>query len=262
LNFNVGDVLPAHNELLNVIVSYVISVLGSLAALYHSQHMFRRDGSIHWPIAAGAGVALGGVGIWDMHFIGIMGYRLPLPVVYDGTLTVLSLVAAIVISAIALILAGGRGKFSKSGWLAGSVLAGAGVCVMHYMGVFAMNLRADLTLDPPTVAASIAIAMTAAAAALWLAFHAVGFWHRIAAALVMGVAVCAMHYTGMAAAQFVCNSSQEPPAWIVGGDYLPVLVFVVTGVVLVVFCWNIMGLIARDSATRAGGARRPLAAKG
>jgi NO-binding membrane sensor protein with MHYT domain len=244
MDFNVGDVLPAHYELLTVAASYMVSVLGSFAALYHSQYMFRRDGSIRWLIAGGAGMALGGVGIWDTHFIGMMGYQLPLQVVYDGGLTAISLAAAVLIATIALVLAGGRGRFSYTGWLVGSVLAGAGVCVMHYMGMYSMSLRADMTLEPVTVLVSIGIAMATAAAALWLAFHVVKNSHRIGAALVMGVAVCAVHYTGMSAAEFICVSSKQPPAWALGGDYLPVAVFVVTGSVLVVFCWNILGLIA------------------
>jgi NO-binding membrane sensor protein with MHYT domain len=269
MNFNVGDVLQARYDLFYVFASYLVSVLGSFAALYHAQHMFRRDGTIKWSIAIGAAVALGGIGIWTMHFIGMMGYRLPLRVVYDGGLTVLSLVAAIVIAGIALILAGGRGKFSKVGWLAGSLLAGAGVCVMHYMGMYAMSLRADMTLDLATVAVSVVIAMTAAAAALWLAFHVVRNTHRIAAALVMGVAVCAMHYTGMASAQFVCIASKQPPAWAIGGDNLPILVFAVAGMVLVVLSWNVLGLVGNTGAARAAagtrsapGAARKVAAKG
>ena len=261
MNFNVGDVLPARYDLFYVFASYVISVIGSFAALYHSQHMFRRDGSVNWSIAAGAAVALGGVGIWTMHFIGMMGYRLPTRVVYDGVLTLLSLVAAIIIAGIALLLAGGRGKFNKLGWLLGSLLAGAGVCVMHYMGMYAMNLRADMVLDWMTVAGSVAIAMTAAAAALWLAFHVVQASHRVAAALVMGVAVCAMHYTGMAAAQFVCVASKDAPAWAIGGDNLPMLVFAVTGSVLVVLSWKALGLAAKNEAERAAAARRAAVAR-
>jgi NO-binding membrane sensor protein with MHYT domain len=248
MNFNVGDVLQARYDIPIIIASYVVSVLGSFAALYHAQHMFRRDGSVYFSSAFGGAVALGGIGIWTMHFIGMIGYRLPMRVVYDGVLTVLSLVAAIVIAGIALVLAGGRGKFSVTGWLFGSLLAAAGVCVMHYMGMYAMNLRADMVLDMSTVGVSVAIAFTAAAAALWLAFHVTRNSHRLAASLVMGLAVCAMHYTGMSAAQFICVESKALPAWAIGGNNLPVLVFAVAGGVLVLLCWNIIGLVSRAEA--------------
>jgi NO-binding membrane sensor protein with MHYT domain len=247
---NVGDVLVPRYDAMYVLASYVVAVFGSYAALYHSRYMFNRDGSINWSMAIGAAVAIGGIGIWTMHFIGMIGYRLPFPVVYEGTLTVLSLVAAMVIAGIALVLAGGRGRFSWKGWAAGSILAGLGVCVMHYMGMYAMNLRAEMRLDMTTVGLSIAIAIAAAGAALWLAFHVRDNLHRIAAALVMGVAVCAMHYTGMAAADFICIAQQPAVAWSVGGSNLPTLVIAVAGLVLVLLCWNILGIAQRQPARR------------
>ena len=243
MNFNVGDVLRPQYDMFFVIASYVISVLGSFAALYHAQHMYHRNGTLNRSMAFGAAVALGGVGIWTMHFVGMIGYRLPLRVVYDGFWTMLSLVAAIVIAGIALQLAGGRGKFSKMGWLLGSLLAGVGVCVMHYMGMYAMSLRADMSLDLLTVLLSFGIAVTASAAALWLAFHVVKGSHRVAAALVMGVAVCTMHYTGMSAAEFICIASKTEPLWAIGGTFLPQMVMGVAGLVLVFLCWNMLGYL-------------------
>ena len=262
MNFNVGDVLPAHYDLLTVCASYVVAVLGSLTALYHAQHMYHRDGSLRWPVAIGAAVALGGVGIWAMHFLGMMGYRLPLQVVYDGPLTAVSLAAPILIAGIALVLAGARGKFSNVGWVLGSLLAGAGVCVMHYMGLYAMDLRADMVLDLRLVAASVAIAVAAAAAALWLVFHAVRNTHRILAALAMGVAVCAVHYTGMEAAAFVCVSGKQPPVWAIGGENLPMLLFAVIGTVLVALCWNVLGILEKGVSARPVAVRRRAGARG
>ncbi|WP_137919866.1 MHYT domain-containing protein [Hydrogenophaga sp. 2FB] len=240
MNFNVGDVLSPRYDMVLVVASYVISVLGSFAALAHTKYLYRADGTVNRSMAAGAAVALGGVGIWSMHFVGMMGYRLPLPVVYDGFWTLLSLLAAIVIAGIALILAGGGGRFSKPGWLAGSLLAGVGVCVMHYMGMYAMNLRADMSLDLQVVMISFAIAVTASAAALWLAFHVRKVWHRVLASLIMGLAVCAMHYTGMRAAEFICVESKSPPVWGIGGFYLSQMVFSVVGLVLVYLMWNVL----------------------
>lgn len=248
MQIQVGDILQAHHDMMVVLVSYVVSVLGSYAGLYHAQFMYGRNGRLNWSMVAGAAVALGGIGIWTMHFLGVMGYQLPLPVVYDGVLTVASLVAAVVIAGIALLLANRGGRFNLGGWIVGSVLAGLGVCVMHYMGMYAMNLRAEMRLDPVTVAISIAIAITAAAAALWLASNVRRHSHRIAAALVMGAAVCAMHYTGMAAAEFVCIAQKPTPEWSIGGDLTP-MVFGVAGLVLVVLTWNVLGIM--------GGERRP-----
>jgi NO-binding membrane sensor protein with MHYT domain len=245
MNFNVGDILTPRYDMALIVASYIVSVLGSFAALTHAQYMFRKDRTLQMSMVVGAAVSLGGVGIWTMHFVGMMGYQLPLRVVYDGFWTLLSLVAAIVIAGIALVLAGGRGKFNWGGWAAGSLLAGVGVCVMHYMGMYAMNLRADMRLDLATVALSFAIAVTASGAALWLAFHAIKLSHRIAAAIVMGVAVCTMHYTGMTAAEFVCVASKEPPIWAIQGQYLAQLVVGVAGFVLVLLTWNVLGYLDR-----------------
>ncbi|HEX7891723.1 MAG TPA: MHYT domain-containing protein [Ramlibacter sp.] len=252
-----GDILQARHDMAVVFVSYVVSVLGSYAGLHHAQFMYGRGGKLNWAMVTGAAVALGGIGIWTMHFLGVMGYRLPLPVVYDGVLTVASLVAAIVIAGIALLLANRGGRFNRTGWMFGSVLAGLGVCVMHYMGMYAMNLRAEMRLDLLTVAASVAIAITAAAAALWLASHVRQTSHRIGAALVMGVAVCTMHYTGMAAADFICIAQQSTPDWSIGGDLIP-MVFGVAGLVLVVLTWNLLGILggnAKQGGTPAGARR-------
>lgn len=246
MNFNVGDVLVPRYDVALIVGSYIVSVLGSFAALFHTKYMYSSAGRVNRSMAFGAAVALGGVGIWTMHFVGMMGYTLPVRVVYDGFWTVLSLVAAVVIAGLALLLAGGGGKFSRVGWLLGSLLAGVGVCVMHYMGMYAMNLRADMSLDLNVVMLSFLIAVTASAAALWLAFHVVKSSHRVVAALIMGLAVCAMHYTGMRSAEFICVESKALPLWAIGGTYLSQMVFTVAGLVLVYLGWNLLGHLSKN----------------
>ncbi len=139
----VGQLLSPEYSLGMVALSFLISFAGSLVALICAGRMVGADGKPNLAVVACAAVALGGIGIWSMHFIGMLAYRLPVAISYNMPLTVVSLVAAILISGIALYMAGGRRKFSQSGWLAGSLLAGIGVCVMHYMGMFAMSMRAD-----------------------------------------------------------------------------------------------------------------------
>lgn len=246
----VGDVLPAHHDMATVVASYIIAAVGSYTALFHAQHMFRSNGSLNLPIAIGAAVSLGGIGIWTTHFVGMVAYRLPFAVMYEGILTATSLVAAVTISGIALVLAGGRGKFSGRGWVVGSILAALGICVMHYMGVYAMTLRATVSLDWGIVVLSAAIAMVAAAAALWLAFHARKTIDRIAASLAMAAAVCAVHYTGMSAADFICIADAPRPLWSIGSHNLPPMVFGVVGLVLVWLVWNTLGIVLQDPMRR------------
>ncbi|MDZ4356094.1 MAG: MHYT domain-containing protein [Variovorax sp.] len=237
----VGQVLSPEYSLGLVALSFVISFFGSLVALICAGRMVGADGKPNLAIVACAAVALGGIGIWSMHFIGMLAYRLPFGISYNMPLTIVSLVAAILISGIALYLAGGRAKFNRSGWLAGSLLAGLGVCVMHYMGMFAMNMRATMSFDPGMVALSVVIAITAAAAALWLAFNLRKLSHQVAAAAVMGVAVCTMHYVGMSAASMICTAAAPVDALTLGGSYMGLTVFGTAGAVLIFIYWVVTG---------------------
>lgn len=236
----IGQVLNPTYAIGTVALSYVISFFGSLLALLCTRKMVRGDGSVDFAMLAGGAVALGGIGIWSMHFIGMVAYRLPVPVLYNLPLTVVSLVAAIVISGLALYLAGGR-RFNTKGWIKGSLLAGLGVCVMHYMGMFAMNLRATMSLDWGIVAGSVAIAIIAAASALWLAFNLSELTHQVVAAAVMGVAVCSMHYVGMTAATMVCTAPIAPDSLSFGGSNLSLGVFGTAGAVLIFILWVVTG---------------------
>jgi NO-binding membrane sensor protein with MHYT domain len=233
----IGQPLVPQYQWLGVAISYGVAVLGAFAALQCARHMFDARGKLNWPLAIGAAVALGGIGIWSMHFIGMVAYDPGVPVAYEAAPTMLSLLAAIVISGFALYLAGRRGRFTVRGWLAGSVLAGLGICAMHYLGMRAMNMRAIVIWHPGTIALSIAIAIAAAAVALWLAFHVDRRSRQIAAAFVMGVAVCLMHYTGMSAATLICTVQADPGHWLVNNAYLDLLVLVASLVVFGLIYW-------------------------
>lgn len=232
-----GQVLTPEYRINLLILSYVIACLGSVMAIQCTRMMYRKDGTLDWPMTIGAAVALGGVGIWSMHFIGMLAYRVEVSVSYHVLPTVASLLAAILISGIALVLAGGRGRFSKAGWLAGSVLAGLGVAAMHYLGMYAMNMQATMTLDMQRVALSVGIAIAAAAAALWLAFHLNSLTHRLAAGLVMGLAVCSMHYTGMSAATLICTATPPEAAWVIRSTRLDLWVTITAVSVLAYLYW-------------------------
>lgn len=251
----VGQLLAPEYTPGMVALSFLISFAGSLVALICARRMVGVDGKPNLAVVACAAVALGGIGIWSMHFIGMLAYRLPVPISYNMPITVVSLVAAILISGVALFMAGGRRKFSRSGWLAGSLLAGLGVCVMHYMGMYAMNMRASMNFDIATVGLSALIAVTAAGAALWLAFNLRKFSHQIAAAAVMGLAVCTMHYVGMSAASMVCTTAAPTDALAIGGSYMGLTVFGTAGAVLIFIYWVVTG--SSLDTTPAAGVRRP-----
>lgn len=188
-----------------VLLSYAIAVLGAFVALTAAQHLRRPDGRLNWLNVLSAGAALGGIGVWAMHFTGMLALRLGMGSAYSMVETLLSLVAAVAVTSGALAFVALRPGSGVRLLGAGTVL-GLGVACMHYLGMFGMRFPGFIQWSAQLVALSVAIAVAAACAALWLAFRSRRLALRGLAALVMGVAVCAMHYTGMAAADFVCTA--------------------------------------------------------
>src|SRR5688572_19803801 len=157
-----------------------------------------------------------GVGIWSMHFVGMLAFSLPgTPIAYDVPLLILSIVVAIVASAIALVVVSRRVVPLPALVVAGLAM-GAAISGMHYSGIWSMRLSAHIAWQDRLVAASITIAIVAAFAALWLAFRfrgesgVRGVWYRIGGAVLMGVAIAGMHYTAMLAMQFTAFATPMP----------------------------------------------------
>ena len=152
-----------------------------------------------------AGVAFGGLGVWVMHFVGSMGLNMHLPVTYSVVETVASLLIAIFGATLGLgILA--VNPYSNQRLMVSGVILGLGVIGMHYVGMHSMRFDGFYQWDWRLVALSCVIAVVASTAALCLAFVTSSNATRLLAAVVMGIAVSAMHYTGMAAGS-VCSSS-------------------------------------------------------
>src|SRR5256712_3585064 len=198
------NLIGSHDYAL-VALSVLIAMFASYAALDLAGRVTAAGG---WTRAAwllgGAGAM--GTGIGSMHYIGMLAFILPIPVAYDWPTVLLSLFAAILASVVAL----GVVSRQKMGWfraLAGSVLMGAGIAGMHYIGMAAMRLPAMCQFDSFLVVLSVVFAVLISLAALWITFHfrdektGIG-WEKLAGAVVMGAAIPVMHYTGMAAANF------------------------------------------------------------
>jgi diguanylate cyclase len=158
-----------------------------------------------------AGSLAMGVGIWSMHFIGMLAFSLPIPLAYDIPTTIVSLTIAVLTSGFALGLTSGR-QLTLPRLAGGAIAMGTGICAMHYTGMAAIDVVPGIAYDPALVACSMIIAVTASFVALWLFFKLRdGRSHlqrlaRIAAAVIMGLAISGMHYTGMAAARFSVGS--------------------------------------------------------
>jgi diguanylate cyclase (GGDEF)-like protein len=152
-----------------------------------------------------------GLGIWSMHFIGMLAMSLAIPLGYDALITAGSLLIAMVVSYFALSLVT-SGDLSTRKLIEGGTLMGIGIVLMHYSGMFALKMYPAIEYDPLMFAASVGVAVVASIAALWIAFTLRGndlshlMLRRLGAAGVMGGAITGMHFTGMGAAHFAANS--------------------------------------------------------
>jgi NO-binding membrane sensor protein with MHYT domain len=155
-----------------------------------------------------------------MHFIAMLGFRVSgMDIRYGVNLTLLSALVAIVVVGIGIFIVGYGGS-RPIALIGGGLVTGLGVASMHYMGMGAMNMTGRVDYDPPIVGASILIAVVAATVALWFTVRVKGHWVTAGAALVMGVAVSGMHYTGMAAMQVVEASAVGTPSGASAFDFL------------------------------------------
>lgn len=187
---------PSYNLFL-VSLSFFVSIFGSYTGILLVKAAQSSEKNRHTWIAASA-VALGAGAIWTMHFIGMLAYDMGMPVNYDPLVTFASLAIAVIVVGIGLFFVAGNQQSIPRLLIAG-VITGLGVASMHFSGMYAMNMSEAMTYDRDLVSASIAIALVAATAALWLAFNLEGNMKMLMAAVVMGLAVCGMHYVGMAA---------------------------------------------------------------
>ncbi|HEU5294377.1 MAG TPA: MHYT domain-containing protein [Burkholderiaceae bacterium] len=200
--------LPVSYDLPMIALSWVVSGIGAFTALSAIGRARQSNtGRVDRFNVLLAGIALGGVGIWSMHFIGMIAWKVDLGVGYRLFETMVSLVAAVIVSSMALgYVAHGA---SMRRLLVAGPLAGIGVTVMHYLGMYSMRFHGFFEWNWGVVGLSALIAMTAATVALWLAFNLHKRWHRVVAAQVMATAVCTMHYTGMAAASVICTTANR-----------------------------------------------------
>jgi len=196
-----------------VALSYLIaSMAGFVAISFASRMLARRSRRLPWLL--GGSLAMG-TGIWSMHFVGMTAFSLPVAISYDIGLTLLSWAAAVGVSALALFIVG-YGHLRASTLALGAVVMGAGICAMHYGGMWAMRMSPVIVYDTVLLLASIVIAVVASGAALLIlaSLKDTRSWRdvalRVGASLVMGVAVCGMHYTGMAAADFPADAFCSP----------------------------------------------------
>jgi NO-binding membrane sensor protein with MHYT domain len=190
-NFSFGLITPA--------LGYAMSCLGAFLGLRCTTRAMASSGRtrISWLLLAA--LSIGTTGIWVMHFIAMLGYTIPGVVIhYSVLITIGSMLIAVAVVGVGLLIVGLSAPTWRNLLLAG-VITGIGVASMHYSGMAAMRMPARMTYNPELLGLSVVIAIVAATAALWAALRLRGTATTLGAALIMGVAVSGMHYTGMAA---------------------------------------------------------------
>ncbi|MDP3744988.1 MAG: PAS domain S-box protein [Methylotenera sp.] len=220
-----------------VFLSVVIAILTSYAALSLSSRILKLSGWVlrYWIFA---GSLVMGVGIWAMHFIGMLAFHGPVPLAYDISITISSLLVAVLASYVALYLL--QKSIARQWLIVGVFVMGAGVVVMHYVGMAAIKMEPPITYNPVIVGFSVVIAILASGISLWLVskqttilLHLDARTRKITSSIIMGAAISGMHYTGMEAAIFhpasVCISGH----FSVGQDGLATMVALISIALLI-----------------------------
>jgi PAS domain S-box-containing protein len=238
-----GTALKGSYDYRQVALSVLIATMASYAALDLSSRVTAARGRLRFAWLLGGATAMG-IGIWSMHYIGMLAFSLPIPVFYDWPTVLLSLLAAVFASSISLFVVS-RQKMGLRAAVVGSGIMGTGIATMHYTGMAAMRLSAMCHYSFYLVTLSVVLAIVISLVALWLTFHfrddvKQKWLPKIASALLMGAAIPVMHYTGMAAASFTFTGAAPDLSHAVSVSSLGV-----TGITIVTFM--VLGLAVLTS---------------
>ncbi len=203
-------------DLTLVFASYCVAVVAAYTAIYFGTKVFELEGGSRkfW---LGTGAVCMGSGIWSMHFVGMSAYQMPMDMQmsFDAALTLVSWIPAVMASALALYVITQPTVATRS-IVISAFLMGMGIFSMHYTGMYAMKMDPPIQYDPLMVFLSGVVAVGASGAALVicrkirLVSDKYVLLVKIAAALIMGVAIAGMHYIGMFAASFPMDASMAP----------------------------------------------------
>jgi two-component system sensor histidine kinase/response regulator len=201
-----GTALIGYYNIPFVVLSVVIAVFAAYAALALAGRMTPATGAVRYAWLGGGALAMG-TGIWAMHYIGMEAFRLPVPVRFDWPTVLLSMVAAVLASAVALFVVSQK-TLTVTATVVGSILMGSGIATMHYIGMDAMRLPAMCVYSYRLVALSVVLGIVISFVAIRLTFavraqSSIWSWRKSRNALIMGLAIPVVHYVGMAAVRFI-----------------------------------------------------------
>ncbi|GAA1393902.1 MHYT domain-containing protein [Kitasatospora putterlickiae] len=250
-----------HYGWINPVLSYAVACLGAALGLRCTVRALdlpprRRLG---WLLLGAAEI---GCGIWTMHFLAMLGFTVTgSTILYNVPLTLCSLLLAITVCGLGILYVGYRPR-GLSTLLVGGTVMGLGVAAMHYLGMAAMHVQGEVSYDTAIVATSVAIAVAASTAALWMTLNITGLLASLASALIAGVAVVAMHYTGMAAVSVVLDGSAPagglPASQFITPLAVAILVLLALGGIALMLSPQDASLSGRAAAPRPEPVRVPL----
>lgn len=228
-----------HHDFTLVLLSVVIAIFASYTALDLATSISSGKGKIRWLWLASGSAAMG-IGIWSMHFIGMLAFSIPgLDIYYDVPLLLISIFVAALASALALYLIGSKEISTLFSYTVGSLIMGIAIAGMHYIGIWSMRMDAAIEWNLGLVIASIFIAVAASFGALVVAFNLRGdislrgFLYRGLGGTLMGFAIAGMHYTGMAAMKITPTALHLPSSnLLLATNELAIVVIIGTLIIL------------------------------
>lgn len=219
-----GDIISVSFRPGMFVLSFILSALGAYVALEATSKIRNEDGGLRVGYVLVGALALGGVTIWGMQFLGMAAQRYPFAVGYELGLTLLTLIISIVVAGVALWNVG-RVAFSPRHCVVSGCATGIAMAGVNYMGMDAVHTQGVLAWSTLGVTASVLIAAVAATLSLWLAFNVESDAQRRVAAVVMALSVGGSHYVGVLACTFIYVPNAEQDPLILEGGYLPYFVF-------------------------------------
>ena len=230
-----------------VALSILVAAFAAYTALDLGERMSATRGAARRVDLAAAAIAMGG-GIWSMHFIGMLAFTMPIPMSYDIGLTALSLLVTIFVTGAGFYFINRQGAPPFS-LVFSSIFMGLGIAAMHYIGMAAMRQHAEIHYDSLFVALSLAIAIGASTAALWLAFRTTDLGQKLAAAIVMGLAISGMHYSAMFGTTFAAHGPVLQAQGNAGLDQTN-LALVVAGVTFIILAFTVIASLQQENGER------------
>ena len=232
--FRVYSCITVEHDLRLVVLAGMVCLLTCFAAIDLVRRA-RWSSGFRWLAWIATAGAAGGCGVWATHFIAMLAYQPDFPVGYDGALTALSLFAAIVTITLGL----GVGAWDERGWRvpAAGAIIGAGVGLMHYLGMWALLLPGRIEWSAEYVVASLSWGVLSASAAMFVLHKGDSWWNAIGASLLLALAIVGLHFTAMTAVRIV----PDPTRVITASSFSPVtLALGIAGVVMAVLAMSLM----------------------